>query len=100
MKTTTKKGKISIKKLIAIVAIAIFLLYILVSVITIQVDINKQKSELAALYAQLENQQILNSELADMIDAGEVEDYLIRIAREKYGYVFPDEEVYIDISGK
>ncbi len=100
MKSTTKKGKISIKKLIAIVAIAIFLLYILVSVITIQVDINKQKSELAALYAQLENQQILNSELADMIDAGEVEDYLIRIAREKYGYVFPDEEVYIDISGK
>ena len=100
MKSTTKKGKISIKKLIAIVAIAIFLLYILVSVITIQVDINKQKSELAALYAQLENQQILNSELADMIDAGGVEDYLIRIAREKYGYVFPDEEVYIDISGK
>ena len=95
-----KKEKASIKKIIVIVALSIFLLYVLVSIITIQIDINQRKQELAALNAQLENQQILNSELADMIDSGEIEDYLVRIAREKYGYVFPDEEVYIDISGK
>lgn len=100
MKSVTKKNKFSVKKIIVIVALAVFILYILVSVITINIDIKKRKTELAQLNEQLETQQILNSELSDMIDSGEVEDYLVRIAREKYGYVFPDEEVYVDISGK
>ena len=100
MKPVTKKNKFSVKKIIVIVALAVFILYILVSVITINIDIKKRKTELAQLNEQLETQQILNSELSDMIDSGEVEDYLVRIAREKYGYVFPDEEVYVDISGK
>ena len=100
MKSVTRKNKFSVKKIIVIVALAVFILYILVSVITINIDIKKRKTELAQLNEQLETQQILNSELSDMIDSGEVEDYLVRIAREKYGYVFPDEEVYVDISGK
>lgn len=100
MKSVAKKNKFSVKKIIVIVALAVFILYILVSVITINIDIKKRKTELAQLNEQLETQQILNSELSDMIDSGEVEDYLVRIAREKYGYVFPDEEVYVDISGK
>jgi cell division protein FtsB len=100
MKAEAKKSKLSIKKIIVIVALAVFILYILVSVITINIDIKQRKEELAELNQELENQQILNAELSDMIDSGEVEDYLIRIAREKYGYVFPDEEVFVDISGK
>ncbi len=100
MKIPVKKEKFSIKKIIIIVTIAVFILYLLVCVITVNIDIRERQNELAKLNEQLETQQILNSELSDMIDSGEVEDYLMRIAREKYGYVFPDEEVYIDISGK
>ncbi len=100
MKASAKKEKMSVKKLITIVALAVFILYILVCVITISIDIKQHKTELAALNERLENQEILNGELSDMIDSGEVEDYILRIAREKYGYVFPDEEVFVDISGK
>ncbi len=100
MKIPVKKEKFSLKKIIIIVTLAVFILYLLVSLVTVNIDIRERQNELAKLNEQLENQQILNSELSDMIDSGDVEDYLMRIAREKYGYVFPDEEVYIDISGK
>ncbi len=100
MRIPFKKEKPSIKKVIILVTLAVFILYLLVSLIMVNIDISERQNELAKLNEQLENQQILNSELSDMIDSGEVEDYLMRIAREKYGYVFPDEEVYIDISGK
>lgn len=100
MNAIMKKHHFSAKKWIVLITLAVFILYIAVSVITVTIDIQNSQAVLAQKQGQLEEQRILNNELSDMIESGEVEDYIARIAREKYGYVFPDEEVYIDISGK
>ena len=54
---------------------------------------------LAAIEQQNEEQRIANKELERMLSDGTEEEYIERIAREKLGYAYPEEQVLIDISG-
>lgn len=81
------------------VAILAFLVYSIVSFIVMQVDINNRKQELASASDKLAEQQYLNKEISSILDLGNSNDYITRIAREKLGYVYPDERVFIDING-
>lgn len=84
------------------VLLAIPFLAIVAASVTIfvnqQIDINKLNQEKAAVTAKLEAQQQENNALSDIIEGGNQDDYIERIARERYGYVKPDERVYYDIS--
>ena len=48
--------------------------------------------------AQYEQQLAENERLQKVADGGSQEDYIERVAREKLGYVMPDEKVYDDIT--
>ncbi|WMJ23660.1 septum formation initiator family protein [Paludicola sp. MB14-C6] len=91
----TKAKKVKILKF----AFIAFSIYVVVSFIVIQSDISKRKDNLDAAKNELEQQQYLNKDIMNIINSGENSEYIMRIAREKLGFVFPNERVFIDISG-
>ena len=52
------------------------------------------------LSAQLNEQKLINAELTDAISGENQEEYIAQIARESLGYIYPGEQVYVDISSK
>ena len=49
---------------------------------------------------QLNEQKLINAELTDAISGENQEEYIAQIARESLGYIYPGEQVYVDISSK
>ena len=80
-------------------SVLLFMLYVVVSLVRIQGDIQQSGEALAAIEQQNEEQRIANKELERMLSDGTEEEYIERIAREKLGYAYPEEQVLIDISG-
>lgn len=93
--TKRKIKKVKILKF----ALAVFFVYVVVSFVILQVDISNRRNELAIAEVELKEQQYLSKEIKSILDSGENSEYITRIAREKLGFVFPDERVFIDISG-
>lgn len=89
-----KKSKILRMALIA------FLLYVAASFVIMQIDISKRRADLAIAQESLQEQKYLNDEMQSILDAGTDTEYIMRMAREKLGFVFPDERVFIDPNRK
>ena len=87
------KGKKSVLVTALICAVAAWLLFQLVGYIF---DIRLAKEELAAAQGQYDRISASNEELKLLLSG---DDYIERIARDKYGFILPGEEVFIDISG-
>ena len=79
--------------------IAVFAVYAAVTLVNLQIRINAA-AEQEALQARLEAQKLVCAELNDAIAEGDNEDYIAKVARESLGYVFPGEQVFVDISSK
>ena len=75
-------------------------IYLAVTFISVQMDIVSKRQQLENLTQQVQAQQAENQELQSIVEAGDEAAYMERMAREKLGYVRPDERVYIDMSGK
>jgi cell division protein FtsB len=69
-------------------------LYFLYSIISIQIDIYKQKQTLEEFQRQVYEQKLKNDELERQLGDGEA-DMIERIAREKLDFIAPDERVII-----
>lgn len=63
-----------------------------------QIDINKLSQEKAIVAEKLDEQQKQNEDIAAVVDSEDKDEYVARIAREKFGYAKPGEEIYYDIS--
>lgn len=88
------------KNTIALTAFIIFTIYAIVSTLFITNDINNRKKDVEALQNQIDEQTIINDEIRQLVEDGSAsEEYIIKTAREKLGFVFPDETVYKDIVG-
>lgn len=93
-KNAKKKNSTSI---IAVIVCSLVLLYLVVSIVKIQIDINKKEAELAALQSTYESQVAENEALEEAVSQGDEEELIKEYARKK-GYVMPDERVYVDIT--
>lgn len=94
------KSKIrGIKGIIVAVALLVFTIYVVISLILIGNNIKTKRQETVELQAQIVDKETINKELQDLIDNGADAEYIIKIAKEKLGLVYPDERVYVDISG-
>lgn len=82
---------------IPVVCAAVYLLGLFV---TGQFQMAEKKRELAEIEAQLSQQAQTNAELERLMESGDQDAYIERIAREKLGYVRPDERIFVDISGE
>lgn len=95
-KKKTKK-KINSTSIVAIVICSCIVLYLLVSIVKSQIDINKKEAELAALQSTYESQVAENEALEEAVSNGDEAELVEEYARKK-GYVMPDERVYVDIT--
>lgn len=82
------------------VAFLAFAVYVAVSFTVMQVDIAKRKDELASVQSELREQEYIKSEITDILNSGENTEYIMKIAREKLGFAFPDEEIFVDPNRK
>lgn len=90
------KRKKSKKSKIFIVALVAFAVYCGVSITVMQIDIAKREKALVAAQEELAEEQYRNKSMRSILDAGHDMDYVLRMAREKLGFVFPDERVFVD----
>ncbi len=94
------RARKSKKSMIFRIAFLAFTVYVAVSVTAIQIDIANRKQQLADAQAQLDEQKLIKSEITDILNSGENTEYIMKIAREKLGMAFPDEEVFVDPNRK
>lgn len=73
--------------------------YIVVCLVNSQLDITKKKAELESIQEKIVNQGVENKNLERIINSDEDDEYIEKLAREKLGFAYPDERIYIDISG-
>ena len=72
--------------------------YFVISLINVNMQINDRKKEVEELNVRYEEQVAQNEALRNVIDGGDKDDYIERVAREKLGYVMPGERVYYNIT--
>ncbi len=86
--------------LIAKVLIVAFAVYAACTLVNLQLRINAATAEKKALETRLEAQKLVCDELTNAINGNNQEEYIAQIARESLGYIYPGEQVYVDISSK
>ena len=77
-----------------------FSVYILISLINYQVQLTNHRRDLAEKQSTLEAKNLEVSELERLLESGTESQLIDRAARERLGYVYPDEQVYVDLSGQ
>lgn len=82
---------------VVLVAVAGYLVY---SIISARIDIANANAEYREVKAKKEAVERLNAEYKSLLESCGSDSYIERIAREKLDYVYPNERVYIDRSGK
>jgi cell division protein DivIC len=73
--------------------------YLVVSLVTLQMDIVSKRQQLENITQQVQTQQATNEELRRTLDADDEASYMERLARDKLGYALPGERVFVDMSG-
>lgn len=94
-----KKARKKRRSVILRLALLIFSVYVLFSIGHLQMMLLDGKKELNRLQQmKTEKTQKIN-ELVGLLENGTESDFIEKAARERLGYVFSDEKVYIDLSG-
>lgn len=100
MASARQEKKHRLSTLALCIGFAVLGVYLVLSLISTQVEIVAKRQQLANVQALVDEQQAQNTELQRTMEAEDEEAYIERIAREKLGYVSPEEQVYVDMSGK
>lgn len=95
MKKSTEKKRHLFSKIL----IVLFSCYLVFTLIQLQIEIREKSNELALIQEACEEQELANKDLERMIQLGDDQEYLQRIAREKLDFAFPDEKIYVDTAG-
>lgn len=95
----SKKKKISKTKVLILISIIILLIYTVYSLISVGADIKRKENLSQNLEKQISEQQTKNDDLKDVLN-NDIEEYIERIAREKYGYIKSGEHIFYDISSE
>ena len=85
--------KIRLRSLIFVFAI----LYLTVSLISAQFELMTKKQEYENIVSQRERLEMEVAETRALLEEGESDVYIERIARERLGYANPGETVYVDV---
>lgn len=93
-----KKRKPQKHSFILTLALLLAVGYFVISFISAQLEIREKEKQAAEVRAQVEQQQAENERLQAVVGGGDEKQYIERVAREKLGYVMPDEKVYYDIT--
>lgn len=67
-------------------------------IISIQSNIAEKEAELRVLNEQISEYQAKNEDLTRILNSGDTDRYMEKLAREEYGYAYPDEFRFYDTS--
>lgn len=94
-----KKKKRKNKSILLRVMILGVFIYMIATLSGLWNTLNNSRKELDALNAQYAEEQNDIEELRAMLEDGSQSKIIEKAARERLGYIYPDEQVFIDISG-
>lgn len=94
---TPKKSR-WIFRLISRTAVVAAIIGCTVSVVSIQSNIAEKKTELEQVQKQIDDLTADNEDLERILDSGDMDEYMERLAREEYNYAYPDEYRFYDTS--
>ena len=86
--------------LIAKLAVVVMSAYLLVSLISGQLQVSQKRAQLEEMSAKVEVLAQQNAELERLMSTDDENAYIERMAREKLGYARPEERIFVDISGQ
>ena len=69
------------------------------SLVLKQIELSDKKELLKKLEMQKQELMISNAEKKELIEKSDQNEFVERIAREYFDFAYPDEQIYIDISG-
>ena len=95
MSRSAKRSKSIIVRLIVLFVAS----YMVVTLIGLYRELTDSQNKLTALKAELQSEQIKIEEYKALLSDGTHADIIEKAARERLGYVYSNEEVYVDISG-
>lgn len=100
LRSKGRQKKRSVAGVLFKVAVVLASVYLVFTFVSGQIQANAKQAELDALQAKVELQAEQNQELQRMMDAGDQDAYIERMAREKLRYAKPGERVFVDITGQ
>jgi cell division protein FtsB len=93
-----------IKKLdtrfVVLCVILLFCVALVIGIISSNIHQQRKREERERYEQMIEAQTDTNSELKDVINSGDIDEYAAGIARDQLGYGESDEKVYVNITGK
>lgn len=95
MATEKKAGKSILLRL----AVLAFAVYMIISLTSLWSQLVVSKKELGELEKDAKERELKISELSRLLEDGDETEIIEKAARERLGYVYADEQVYVDISG-
>lgn len=95
-----KRKRTKGKNIILRVALLAFSVYMVYSMISLQAQLASKKRELEENQRVISQQNMSIDEIKELLKNGSKDDLIERAARDKLDFVFKNEEIYEDISGK
>lgn len=74
-------------------------IYVAISLISLQIELADKQKTLSKLEEQKKQLMISNEEKKELIAKSDQDEFVEQIAREYFGFAYPDEQIYIDTSG-
>ena len=99
LKLKYKKVKTTMKSYLFRFALLVFAVYLVGSCVKLQIELVDEKQELREQIEENTEIELEIERLSNLIENGDDADFIEAAARERLGYVFPDEEVYKSVSG-
>lgn len=87
------------RSIIVRVAVLFVAVYMVVTLIGLGNELARDKETLAELIGKRDTLKLENEELKALLDSDSHAAIIEQAARDRLGYVYSDEEIYIDISG-
>jgi len=81
---------------LAVICVAV---YVAFSLVSLQIELADKQKTLSKLQEQKQQLMISNEEKKELIEKSDQDEFVEQIAREYFGFAYPDEQIYIDISG-
>lgn len=94
-----KRQKANNRSFFLRLAVVVFALYSAFQIIQLQSDITELENYSEQLEDMVKEQRLANKEVKSLLEQGDNPEYIERVAKERLGFAYPDERVYVDISG-
>lgn len=97
-KSASRKKPKQTKSFILTLALVLLVGYFIITIIGLQAEIRDRKEVKEQLDAEYEQILSENERLQAIVDSEDKSEYMEQIARQKLGFVMPNEKVFFDIT--